>query len=312
MRASTAKYKGRGKSRSNGPSLQHFSRFSLSFQEYQFPNLAKMFFKTSSSLLLLSLLASFTAAHSHVDEIWVNDVHYSGWNPNDPTVPYPNTTPGWFTTNQGGNPLYPIDANQNQIICGKGGSPANFSASIPAGSTVRPKWWAPGDWPVSHHGPVLNYLAACNGPCSKVNPADLKFVKISHKGWINATTYSEGYWASDALRDDNNSWNIKIPSGLKAGEYVVRHEIIALHLADLGTGAYSTGGAEFYPSCISVKVTGAGTKTIAGGVGAKTFYRGDEPGLLVKNIHTTSDHADYVIPGPAIWTGALTKRGFSA
>ncbi|KAF2011187.1 lytic polysaccharide monooxygenase [Aaosphaeria arxii CBS 175.79] len=258
-------------------------------------------------LLVSTAIVPFTFAHSHIDEIWANGVHYAGWDPN-PAGPYNAQTPGWFTTNQGGNPLYPIDLNQNQIICAKGGSPANISAPIPAGGVVRVKWWQPGEWPVSHHGPVLSYLAPCNGPCSNVNPTSLRFVKIGHKGWINPSTYDEGYWASDELRDDDNSWNIKIPTGLKAGEYILRHEIIALHVAHEGTGAYSPKGAEFYPQCINLKVTGTGTKTITGGKSAKGLYVGNEPGIQIGNLHQTSDHADYVIPGPAVWSGALTAR----
>ena len=212
-----------------------------------------------------------------------------------------------YTTNLGGNPLYPIDANQPQIICAKGGSHSNISAPLPAGTTLRVKWWQGSGWPVSHHGPVIDYIAPYND-----DPTQLKFVKIAQRGWINDSTYDEGFWASDELIADDNSWNIKIPTGLKAGQYVVRTEIIALHIADRGTGAYSPDGAEFYPQCISVQVTGTGTKTITGGVDARTFYRGDEPGLMIGNLHTTPNHADYVIPGPAVWSGALKRQTFTA
>ncbi|KAH7080017.1 glycoside hydrolase [Paraphoma chrysanthemicola] len=268
-----------------------------------------------TALLILSLTTSILG-HSHVDEIWAPNpsFHYNGWNPNYYDVtPYPGDTPGWYTENQGGNPLYPSDANGHNIICAKKSSPANISAPIAAGEIARVKWWQPGEWPPSHKGPVIDYIAACNGPCSSVNPTTLKFVKIAELGWID-NSRDEGFWAADALRDDDSSWNIKIPDGLKAGEYVLRHEIIALHLAHLavGDGTYSPIGAEFYPQCVNLQVTGDGTKTITGGVDARTLYTGAEPGLAYQILHETNEHGDYVIPGPAIWSGALKRRSFRA
>lgn len=96
---------------------------------------------------------------------------------------------------------------------------------------------------------------------------------------------------------------MRIPARLAPGEYVLRHEIIALHVAFTSTGPYSLDGAEFYPQCVSLKVLGEGEVAITGGVDARTLYRGDEPGLVL-NIHSTPDHSDYVMPGPAIWTAA--------
>ncbi|OAL54106.1 glycoside hydrolase [Pyrenochaeta sp. DS3sAY3a] len=267
-----------------------------------------------NSALILSLAAS-VLAHSHVDEIWAPNpsVHYQGWNPNDyDTVPYPNDTPGWYTENQGGNPLYPVAANQYNIICAKNSSPANISAPIAPGETVRVRWWNPGQWPPSHKGPVIDYIAPCNGPCSSVDPTTLRFVKIAELGWID-NSRTEGYWAADALIDDNSSWNIKVPDGLKAGEYVLRTEIIALHVAHLANpGPYSTYGAEFYPNCINLQVTGDGTKEITGGVDARTLYDGTEPGIDYKTLHETNEHGGYVIPGPAIWSGAAKRATFRA
>jgi cellulase len=119
------------------------------------------------------------------------------------------------------------------------------SAPIAAGSTLRVKWaqvrGEGGEWPPSHKGPIIDYIASCNGACSTVDFTTLKFVKFAQTGWINDSV-AEGFWAADALRADDSSWNIKIPSGLKAGEYVLRHEIIALHLADQSTGVGSTTG----------------------------------------------------------------------
>lgn len=133
-----------------------------------------------------------------------------------------------YTTARGGQPLYPISTNTHAIICNNNSSPANISAPIAAGETLRVKWWNPGPWPSNHKGPVIDYIAPCNGSCSTVDPRALKFVKFAERGWIDDSR-EEGYWATDMLLDDDSSWNITIPEGLRAGEYVLRTEIIVRH-----------------------------------------------------------------------------------
>jgi cellulase len=177
---------------------------------------------------LLFSLASTVLAHSHVDEIWAPNpsIHYPGYNPNFyDTVAYPNNTPGWFTTGQGGRPLYPIDLDTYSIICNNNSSPASISAPVAVGETVRVRWWEPGPWPVNHKGPIIDYIAACDGSCADVDAKKLRFVKIAEMGWID-DSIEEGFWAADKLREDDSSWNITVPKDLKAGEYVLRTEII--------------------------------------------------------------------------------------
>jgi len=54
-------------------------------------------------------------------------------------------------------------------------------------------------------------------------------------------------------------WTFQVPYDLKAGEYVLRHEILALH------GGWDTNGAQVYPQCINLGVTGRGNTEIKGG-----------------------------------------------
>lgn len=243
-----------------------------------------------------------------LEKIWANGVEYKGWDANAGAAGtlYPSNTPSWFTTNVGGGPLIPASFNSYDIICAKGSNPSNISAPAFAGSVVTVKWWMVDQpFPEGHHGPVIDYIASCNGPCSKVNPLDLKFVKIAQRGWINNSTYAEGFWATNQLIANNGTWPIKVPSELKAGEYIIRHELLALHVAlnAIGKGPYYKDGGESYPQCISIKVGGTGTKSITGGISAESLYRGDEPGLAI-NIHTSPNHQDYIIPGPPVWSGA--------
>lgn len=48
------------------------------------------------------------------------------------------------------------------IICHLNAKPAAVEASVNAGDIIEIQWTP---WPESHKGPVLDYLANCNGPC---------------------------------------------------------------------------------------------------------------------------------------------------
>jgi hypothetical protein len=109
-------------------------------------------------------------------------------------------------------------------------------------------------------------------------PQDLEFFKIDQFGY-NQQTHT---WGSDQMMAQNNSWTATIPSDIKPGKYVVRHELIALQFASDGNpkGAGSvTAGAQFYPICLNVEVTGTGDRTPAG-VRFPGGYKPDESGII--------------------------------
>lgn len=159
------------------------------------------------SLLFLATCLPLTLAHGLIYDIWANGHRYAGWNANGNLSAYPADTPAWFTTNAGGGPLHPSDADRSQIICAKGGANANMSAPVTAGADVRLRWWM-GDqaWPVGHHGGMFSYLAPCNGACKDVDMSTLEFVKIAERAWVNGTVYQEGFWATDEMIARNGSW----------------------------------------------------------------------------------------------------------
>jgi hypothetical protein len=74
--------------------------------------------------------------------------------------------------------------------------------------------------------------------------------------------------------------NTTLPTDIKPGQYILRHEIIALHLAT------TLGGAEFYPACIQLNIGGNGTGvptsddlvTFPGG------YSDNDPGIFDPNV----------------------------
>lgn len=64
-----------------------------------------------------------------------------------------------------------------------------------------------------------------------------------------------------------------IPSCLKPGYYLVRHELIALH------ASYSYPGAQFYPGCHQLQVTGSGSIQPSSLVAFPGAYKSTDPGI---------------------------------
>ncbi|KIJ33766.1 lytic polysaccharide monooxygenase [Sphaerobolus stellatus SS14] len=86
-----------------------------------------------------------------------------------------------------------------------------------------------------------------------------------------------------------------IPPNLPDGEYLVRLENIALHLAE------TYGGTESFISCGQVKVVNGGNGEPGPKVAFPGAYSGYEPGVLI-NIYPPYP-ASYEMPGPDVWTG---------
>lgn len=103
-------------------------------------------------------------------------------------------------------------------------------------------------------------------------------------------------WAAYDLAADNNSWTVTVPSNLASGNYVFRHEIIAVH------GASSLDGAQNYPQCVNIAVTGGGSASPSGTLGT-ALYSETDPGIYF-NPYVNLE--SYTIPGPALMSGAST------
>ncbi|VDB87146.1 unnamed protein product [Peniophora sp. CBMAI 1063] len=91
------------------------------------------------------------------------------------------------------------------------------------------------------------------------------------------------------------SVNFTIPAALPSGQYLVRMEAIALHVAS------TFGGAQFYIACGQINVTGGGSGSPSPKVAIPGVYTGNEPGILI-NIYYPIP-ANYTQPGPAVWSG---------
>lgn len=126
--------------------------------------------------------------------------------------------------------------------------------------------------PSSPNGCFPSYLAKCANNDCKTFKGDTGNVWVK----IEQLSYNpQGHppWASDLLREQGAKWSVTIPPKLAPGEYLLRHEILGLHVA--GTRM----GAQFYPSCTQIRVTQGGTTQLPAGIALPGAYKPEDPGV---------------------------------
>ncbi|KAJ8482340.1 hypothetical protein ONZ45_g14986 [Pleurotus djamor] len=194
----------------------------------------------ASVLLAAGVLIESVAAHGYVPQIKIGNQYIPGWNvQSDPyTTPQPLRVVRPTKPDSG----FISDPSSGDITCSIGNSflpPGPITATVAAGSDVTVLW---NTWPLGHFGPVLNYLAKCPGECS------------SWKG------------------DTGTPWFKFQQDVYTNGNYILRHENLALHAAS------NIGGAQFYPVCIQLTVTGGGSLNPSG-LAFPGAYSATEPGV---------------------------------
>jgi lytic cellulose monooxygenase (C1-hydroxylating) len=255
-----------------------------------------MSLKTSSILATLSLLNT-VRAHGIVTGVVADGVYFQGYNPSFQYQRDPPKVAGWtapLTQDRGF-----VDGsgyNSPDIICHKGATPGQAYIQVSAGGTIDLQWTK---WPESHHGPMLDYLAPCNGDCTTVDKESLQWTKIDEAG-LNKGDPAPGDWASDDMIRNNNTWRTTIPSSIAPGKYVLRHETIALH------ASHETNGAQNYPQCMNLEITGSGTDTLSSGTLGTDLYSPDDAGIFL-NIYYPPLKS-YDIPGPEVMAGGSNSQ----
>lgn len=116
----------------------------------------------------------------------------------------------------------------------------------------------------------MTYVAKCPNGCAnfKGNTGNI-WVKIDQWGYRPDQTPP---WGSDKLATLGASWTVTIPKSLSNGEYLLRHEILGLHVAG------NLNGAQFYPSCAQITITGGGSANPTG-VALPGAYQPRDPGV---------------------------------
>jgi hypothetical protein len=94
---------------------------------------------------------------------------------------------------------------------------------------------------------MISYLGAYEADeIGKVNTSQVDFFKIAELGLLPDSVT----WATNVLTANDNVTSVTIPHDIKAGNYILRHEIITLHFATEDSrykdSASSTKGAQVY------------------------------------------------------------------
>ncbi|KAI0779690.1 glycoside hydrolase [Fomes fomentarius] len=238
-------------------------------------------------LAALALGTGQVAAHGGVLSYNIGGTDYNGFVPYNSASGQSSIQREWDTY----NPL--TDPSDSFLACNNNGGSLGSnqkSATVPAGSKVIAYW---NKW--THEiGPVLVYMAKCNGACTSSTPSSLSWFKIDEAGLLSGTL-PNGSWAQGELVANNNSWTSTIPSSLAPGEYFIRHELLAIHTSDQ---------PQFYPECAQLTITGSGSAQPSGSYLTKFpgAYKVSDPGVGI-NIYSNANVSNYTIPGPAVWRG---------
>lgn len=197
-------------------------------------------------LAILLSAADSVRAHGYIEDVTVAGKKYPGWHPFvDPYVASPPVTVVRHVRDDG--PV--LDVHSGDLACSVAGHKGTGKAAeANAGDKITFHW---NQWLDDHLGPVTTYMADCNNDCTNFDAASGKWFKIDAAGYDS----KKKQWASDVVRANGNTWTSTIPASLAPGQYLVRHEIVALHDASQ---------PQFYPSCTQVKIKQGGNAKPSG------------------------------------------------
>ncbi|KAF8749691.1 Glycosyl hydrolase family 61 [Rhizoctonia solani] len=262
----------------------------------------------SSSAFALLASAALVSAHGIVTEVTIDGKWYTGtknWNApenqNSPVRGIPQDT-GF---------VHYANVNSPDIACSSAGYQGRpVTAPIKAGGTMGVRWGGDGgpdgkQWP-HPEGPAIVYMASCNGPCKDYDPSNAQFFKIAEEGLDGSKQPNragndhlpagDGLWAQNRIQYENSYHWFTIPADIKAGEYLVRHELISLH----GAHSYAEG-AQYYPACIQVKVTGGGNASPPTTPATQLYTTKDGIVDIYQPYSKGITAQMYKIPGPPVY-----------
>ncbi|KAJ2900223.1 hypothetical protein IWW38_000643 [Coemansia aciculifera] len=190
---------------------------------------------------------------------------------------------------------YVADFTKVQIRCrnDNGSSPTTPYLCVTAGSTISTFWHRRNALPddimivYSHIGPCMFYLGKVTP-----NPDDIKWFKIYELGYNKDTKK----WCSEVARDNHGRMDIVIPKDIENGRYLLRTELLTLQ------NAQKPMGAQFYPNCVQIHITGANNKFLDPPPEYVSFpgvYQPNDTGILY-NLRKDGGMT-YQIPGPPVY-----------
>jgi len=140
----------------------------------------------------------------------------------------------------------------------------------------------------NHDGPVIIYMAKVADAATAVG-SSVGWFKVAQSGLI-----STDYWGTDQINANCGKYTFTVPKDIASGDYLIRAEVIALHVAG------SVGGAQFYMSCFETTITGGGSASPAT-VKFPGAYSATDPGILYDLY--ANPPKPYTVPGPTVYAG---------
>jgi len=226
-------------------------------------------------------LAPLVAGHGAVTSYIVAGKNYAGYDGFAPSNSPTTIERQWKDY----NPV--MQAGSAAMLC-NGGTSAKLTAPVNAGENVTAvyKQWT------HQQGPVMVWMFKCAGEFAACSGQGRGWFKIDQLGLISPPL-SGNNWGTGLIYK-NLKWTSQIPRSLPSGNYLIRHELLALHQANT---------PQFYPECAQLVVTGTGSKlppadfmfSIPG------YAPQSDPGITVDV--STSKATTYTCPGGPVWTG---------
>ncbi|KAI8948036.1 lytic polysaccharide monooxygenase [Xylaria longipes] len=231
--------------------------------------------------LPLILAPALVAAHGAVTSYIIDGTTYPGYQGFSPQPNAQIIQRQWPDY----NPIMTV--TDAKMTC-NGGTSAPLSAKIAAGTNITAVW---GQW-THQQGPVMVWMYPCESGFSSCDGKQKKWFKIDQMGLFGPALNSNDWGTATVYK--TLKWSSKIPASLKPGNYLIRHELLALHQANT---------PQFYPECAQIEVTGSGSATAPANLLASIpgYAPQSDPGIMVDIYQGKA--TSYTPPGPAVWTG---------
>ncbi|OCH85776.1 hypothetical protein OBBRIDRAFT_821398 [Obba rivulosa] len=223
--------------------------------------------------------APFVAAHYTLPDLIANGTTFADWQFVRETANHYSNGPVTDVTDEAIR-CYELDYSA---------TPGETSiATVTAGSTVGIK----GNGAFYHPGYFSAYLSQAS---PAANSAEAGTASTWFKIWEDPPVLENGALVFPSQSIDEITFTI--PKNVPSGQYLLRAEQIALHVAS------TYGGAQFYIGCAQLNVVDGGSGTPGPTVAFPGAYTGYEPGILINIYDLPSNFTSYQSPGPAVWQG---------
>lgn len=248
---------------------------------------------TSLLLALSATVIGSARAHGGCTNYTVGDTWYRGYTPDAPLSDQEGkpwqVQRKWVTI----DPIFSVD--DKGLACNNPGTRAFAYMPIEAGQNITAVYYY---W-LHPYGPMSVWLTPCGETCDTVDVNEAEWFKIWESGLLSGPV-ATGQWYQREFQTWDGTpdlWSVTIPESLKPGLYIVRHEILSIHIADK---------PQFYPECANLNVTGRGG-FLPPAEYMKKFpgaYSADDPSIKI-DLYTdeAANTYNYTIPGGRVWPG---------